>query len=125
MNIRIEFDNEVLQNLFFDKDGGQVITQLTIELDIDQPNIDEKLNVVVYPNPSNDRFTFEVELKQSTEINIEIYDLFGNVISQRIETNHGIQSFTFNNISKLADGVIFYKVETNNFVKHGKLMKIK
>jgi len=85
---------------------------------------DKNLKVNVYPNPSTKQFTFEFSLNNDSEIVIRIYDRFGNSISQQLKLSKGKQNFTFDNISKLANGLLYDTITTEENSINGKLIKV-
>jgi hypothetical protein len=123
----IQADNEILNNNFFNLEGKNVASTLSIELKSDHliENMGGgKLNVNVFPNPSNNKFTFEIEVENAAETTIIIYDRFGNSISQRLSLIKGKQNYTFNNISELANGLLYYTISTEDNSTNGKLIKV-
>jgi hypothetical protein len=123
----IQADNEILNNNFFNLEGKNVASTLSMELKSDHliANMGGgKLNVNVFPNPSNNKFTFEIEVENAAETTIIIYDRFGNSISQRLSLIKGKQNYTFNNISELANGLLYYTISTEDNSTNGKLIKV-
>ncbi len=123
----IQPDNEILNNNFFNLEGDNVTTTLSFELKSDQIMEDfgnKRLKVNVFPNPSTDQFTFEFNVENAIETTITIYDRFGNSISQQLSLGKGKQNYTFNNISKLANGLLYYSISTEDNSTNGKLIKV-
>jgi hypothetical protein len=74
-------------------------------------------NLLVYPNPSNGEFT--VELKNGLNKTIEVTDLTGRVILSNTTSKDKVNV----NISHLANGIYYVKVQSNNAVEVIKIMK--
>jgi len=88
----------------------------------------ETPTVKVYPNPSDfSNLHFELHLNSPlNDLTINIYDLQGRLIEQKIKgnTNSGITVFQFSNLSYLNPGVYIYKIYyPKGIFKVGKLSK--
>jgi len=79
-----------------------------------------------YPNPFNPSTTIKYSVPQRAWISLKIYDITGrevqNVVNEQM--NAGNYEVTFN-ASKLASGVYFYSLRSNNFVSTKKMLLIK
>lgn len=91
-------------------------------------NLAQMLGVKVYPNPSNfNRLNFEVSVNNPLKhITINIYDLQGSLIQQKIgkNINAGNHLIQFSNLSHLSPGIYIYKIHgSNGVICSGKLTK--
>lgn len=71
-----------------------------------------------YPNPFSDNTTIEYELDNSSYVQLEIYDVYGNLIKKitnRAKQEIGIYYIELNAIEmKLTPGIYYYVLTTNN-----------
>jgi hypothetical protein len=80
-------------------------------------NVASTIGTVVYPNPNTGLFT--IELNNGSVKTIEIMDLTGRIVLTNTSSNDKIDF----NISNLANGVYFVKVQSNNSVEVIKIVK--
>jgi hypothetical protein len=74
------------------------------------------LNVIVYPNPSSDKFTFSGLVRENT---IEVYDVSGRLILNEHTTTDSYQI----NLNAYNNGIYFYKIKDKyNNTQQGKLL---
>jgi hypothetical protein len=75
----------------------------------------EAFNVKMYPNPAETYTNLEVSLKESSLLNIQIYDIVGKVVEQRIAINGnpGINDIMLST-SELENGLYIIKVSNDN-----------
>lgn len=91
-------------------------------------NIAEFLTVKVYPNPT-DFSNLNIELILNSPLNqltVTIYNLQGQPIEQKIkeQTNTGINTFKFTNLTWLKSGIYIYKIScSKGIIKVGKIIK--
>ncbi|MDP8203129.1 MAG: T9SS type A sorting domain-containing protein [Candidatus Tenebribacter mawsonii] len=100
----------ILENPHWDKSNGQSIIK----------------NLNVYPNPSNGIITLEYNLLESAFVKLEVYNLFGNMVSIKIykkqsKDKHSIQV----NLRALTTGIYFYTLTANSSCQSGKLIIMK
>lgn len=68
----------------------------------------------IYPNPSNDMVTISVDLKNETNLDVKIIDVFGSVYNNFNTTNiQGKRNFTVP-LNNYSSGTYFVKISTNN-----------
>lgn len=80
------------------------------------------LAVNVYPNPSNGNFQIALDLKGTSNVNIQIFDVLGKQVFQTSET--AVSSFVKDiNISNLPAGVYVVKAQTNQGSLETKIIK--
>jgi hypothetical protein len=72
---------------------------------------------VVYPNPNTGLFT--IELNNGSVKTIEVMDLTGRIVLTNTSSNDKIDF----NISNLANGVYYVRVQSNNSVEVIKIVK--
>jgi Secretion system C-terminal sorting domain len=79
-----------------------------------------------YPNPFNPSTIIRYSVPQRSMVSLKIYDITGREVQTLLnqEMNSGNYEVTFN-ASKLASGVYFYTLRSNNFVSTKKMMLIK
>ena len=79
-----------------------------------------------YPNPFNPSTTIKYSVPQRSMVLLKIYDITGREVQTLLnqEMNSGNYEVTFN-ASKLASGVYFYCIRSNDFVSTKKMMLIK
>jgi hypothetical protein len=80
-------------------------------------NVASIIGTVVYPNPNTGLFT--IELNNGSVKTIEVMDLTGRIVLTNTSSNDKIDF----NISNLANGVYFVKVQSNNSVEVIKIVK--
>ena len=86
----------------FVSDPISVMSTSTIDVELEQ-------YIQVFPNPSNGKFTVDVELIQSSEVDIRIYDVIGRTIGKTY--NAEIQQTTLlYDLSNQAEGVYIMKI---------------
>lgn len=78
----------------------------------------------VSPNPSHDFFNLNIELKKSSDISIELYDALGNLLmkneKEKLQQGTSIREI---NTSSLSTGIYFVKVNTDEGMISGKVIK--
>jgi hypothetical protein len=104
---------------------------------ITKPNIDwttayseikrsEEANQQVYPNPSNGNFNVEVNLNQSENLNIFIYDLQGKLIQQKLNYSFPSGKTTIHStllgFEKLQKGTYILTIQSNKSFKSNRLI---
>jgi hypothetical protein len=79
-----------------------------------------------YPNPFNPSTIIKYSVAQRSLVSLKIYDITGREVMSLVnqELNAGNYQVTFN-ASKLASGVYFYSIRSNDFVSTKKMMLIK
>jgi len=79
-----------------------------------------------YPNPFNPSTRISFQVAEKSNVNISVYDLLGDKITTLVnETKQpGQYDVTFD-ASRLASGVYFYKMQTDNFVVTKKMTVVK
>lgn len=81
--------------------------------------LDLKYEMIVYPNPSNGKFTFEFENKSNVERNIEIF----NGLGQSAYSGNSSEWSQTIDLSNLSKGLYHYRVVDGNAVYTGNLIK--
>ena len=79
-----------------------------------------------YPNPFNPITTIKYSVAKSGFVKIKVYDILGKEAANLVNENKpsGNYSVEFN-ASKLASGVYFYSIYTDNFIQTKKMIVIK
>jgi hypothetical protein len=79
--------------------------------------VDSAIGTVVYPNPNTGLFT--IELNNGSVKTIEVMDLTGRIVLTNTSSNDKIDF----NISNLANGVYYVRVQSNNSIEVIKIVK--
>lgn len=77
-------------------------------------NENNNFNVVVFPNPANEQVNVSYELNQSSQMNIELFDIIGNVISSTSISKSSGKHQTAINIEHLNQGAYLIKLSSEN-----------
>ncbi len=101
------------------KDAGSVSSKLTYKLDQN------------YPNPFNPSTNIKFTVPQSGNVKIKIYDVMGNFVKEVF--NSSVQAGSHSAVwlgdnsagAKVATGVYFYKLESQNFTMTKKMILMK
>ncbi len=85
-----------------------------------------------YPNPFNPSTTITYQLKEKSEVSLEIYDILGrriNSIINNVVQNPGQHSVTWYGINtsgeKVASGVYIYRIKAKDFISTRKMVLLK
>lgn len=93
----------------------------SVEVSINSTNVTTALshnvffenNMKLYPNPANDMTTLQVELKQNSNIEVEISNMFGQLVERtNSKLSSGLNNLSIN-VNNLQSGVYFVKVIAN------------
>jgi Secretion system C-terminal sorting domain len=85
--------------------------------------IQEVITMLIYPNPVMDIVNFKFSSEIGTIVTLDLFDNRGRlIIHQQVEPNDN--SFTYD-LSELAQGVYFAKIETTNQTFSTKILKSK
>jgi hypothetical protein len=84
----------------------------------------------IFPNPSQDKFSFTISLQKATKVQVHVLDITGRLIATLINEHlsAGIRSFTWNSKSsekELASGVYFVKFQAGDYNATEKLLLIR
>ena len=71
-----------------------------------------EISLNIYPNPANELFTIEMELPQTIEMTIAMYDLAGSIVftANREAAGHYKENF---DVTKLAAGMYMLNVQAS------------
>jgi hypothetical protein len=75
----------------------------------------------VYPNPSNGIFNLEFNSKNTSDVEINIYDMMGRSILTRIFKNKSTTFLESINIQNISSGVYILQVKRGNEISSQKL----
>lgn len=79
-----------------------------------------------YPNPFNPKTNIEFQLPNSSAVKITVFDMLGREVAVLVDQNLGAGTYkTDFDGSRLASGVYFYRLETNDFAVTKKMILIK
>lgn len=88
----------------------------------------DEFAVNAYPNPFSSETSFDFNLKQTTQVNIRIYDKTGRVVNELVsrELSAGSHSFLWDGQNskgvKVEDGLYVYKIEFDGQFRSGKIV---
>jgi serine protease AprX len=90
-------------------------------LTVGNKDVNNELNVKVYPNPFVNTVYFEV-LNNEKEFSLEVFDITGKIVfnQKNITEKNSLITVELNQQS----GMYFYKLTSNDFIKTGKLIKL-
>jgi len=80
--------------------------------------------VNVFPNPFKNQLNFVVRNSESSKASIQMFDIDGRIIIDRIETINFNSENIIHIINNLKPGTYFYKVTSDNKSKSGKLIRV-
>jgi len=85
------------------------------------------INTYVYPNPVMDKLNFFISNSEVSEISIQMFNINGEIIIDRIEQIHinaeNVVSIDLSN-RNLNSGTYFYKITAGEFTDSGKFIKV-
>ena len=124
--------HDMLDDAFYHIIEGEIEKAKDIIYSLRPSETDDELNAQkfqissAYPNPFNPSTNFKIEVPQSSEIDIKIYDIQGNLIEQHLNNryNSGIGDFTWN-ANNISSGIYFIKFINNQYEKTQKVMLMK
>ncbi|MDA3953323.1 MAG: alpha-amylase family glycosyl hydrolase [Bacteroidales bacterium] len=99
------------------------------DLKLNQPNFPTSIHnklaqndfvINVFPNPSSDKFFFEIKEGNTNNSVLYIYDIQGQL---KIKTNNTNQNSIELDAAELQNGIYFYKLIVNDIVYTGKILK--
>ncbi|NUQ22776.1 MAG: hypothetical protein HUU34_02410, partial [Saprospiraceae bacterium] len=117
----IELDHTIIENLFYDPDLNLKPVSLTLEL---QPEEIKHKVLSVYPNPTSDAVTFDVELGEAATVSIQLLDSSNTSINSSGSYAAGIHSIAFTSTSTLLSGMLTYRVTIGNELYTGNIVKV-
>jgi hypothetical protein len=102
-----------------DNDWDTWIAELSPSLVAGIQDSTSKMNSNFYPNPVYDQFTVEFEMFMPTQIQIELFNVNGELVKQLFngESHAGRNLFSFNK-SNLITGTYFIKINSSNKTLH-------
>ena len=87
---------------------------------------DSKLNILISPNPFNNKTSVQFNLYNTDNVLVNIFDSFGKLISTPVNQKLGSGVHVFNwNAEKYPDGIYYCKLQTGNNVLSKKIILIK
>ncbi len=108
-----------------EKKGDTAINYCEIQVNINKQNTQAFELKQNYPNPANKLTTFEFSLPHESNVTLKIYNTLGSMVKLIVNKsfakgNHSIIA----DVSELSDGVYYYTLETDKYVK-SKILVIK
>jgi hypothetical protein len=89
-----------------------VITYSTVTTGINELDLQRSANI--YPNPFKSSFNMDIELVDSPELSISIYDAMGKLIEQKNEKQEQLGTYHFVSKASFTKGIYFVHVKANN-----------
>ena len=129
-------DLNVNTNQFMDNDikryvGGSGTSQLSV-INSHNPAIPSSYVLFQnFPNPFNPFTTLQYKLPQDSFVDVTIYDMLGNVVSNLVNANESLGyksvqwSATNNQGEPVSAGVYLYKIQAGDFVDTKKMILLK
>ena len=79
-----------------------------------------------YPNPFNPSTTITFKIPNSEFTTLKVYDILGREVSTLVskKLNQGSHTYTFD-VTNLASGAYYYRLEAGNFVQTRKMIYLK
>lgn len=79
-----------------------------------------------FPNPFNPSTNIQFAIPKESLVVLKVYDVLGNEISTLVNKNLPTGKYAINyNASKLNNGVYFYRLQANHFIKTNKMILLK
>ena len=79
-----------------------------------------------YPNPFNNTTTFQYQIPEKGQVELNIYDLQGRLVRELINEHKKAGKYELNiNFTGLSSGIYFYQLKHKNYSKTKKMMLIK
>jgi hypothetical protein len=134
----LSLDATALNMKFYDEDGI-AINDINLSLQIQnapafrprnnsQPILlqdGKRFSCKVNPMPFNNELSFDLELMNAAIIEIEIYDVSGNlVLSTKEQLDAGSNLVTLFDLQRIPGGVYLFKVKAGSEISQGKLLKL-
>ena len=128
-------DRCITEQKFYDINGNEILVPgdscTTIELDTELSNFDDINDINfeiqnIYPNPFNPNVNFDLQIKSSDFVEINVYDLNGNKVFEIFSgnLNSGVHSFNWD-ANKFSTGIYIINGSSNNFVSSQKVLLMK
>jgi len=106
-----------------DFNNCEAVDSIYVDEAVEVENITETsgTQILVYPNPNKGKFTLEINTDNETDIQVELYNLNGQLLYNKTDRIYGLSSETID-ISDFAKGVYIIKVVANDEIKIEKLI---
>jgi hypothetical protein len=79
-----------------------------------------------YPNPFNPSTVITYSIPVSSKVTLTVYDVLGKLITTLVKENQEAGNYSVNfNAAGLSNGIYFYKMQSDNFVKTNKMLLLK
>lgn len=111
----------------FTSDGGNYIYIDDINITGSNVGIEEETalsNISLYPNPTSENSTLEIELLESKNVEIDVYDVLGKKVSEVFagKLNVGTHKINIEKQHSMNPGIYFVRIKSGNGTKVEKLM---
>jgi hypothetical protein len=89
----------------------------------------KKMSVAVFPNPFKESITFRIPLKQSSDVELYIFDVVGKLVFSKklVNQSESLIDWQWNGKNskgeELPKGLYMYKVKTNHYTSENKVLK--
>jgi hypothetical protein len=106
-----------------DNDGKYAYSEV-LSIDIKIPN--QYILNQNYPNPFNPSTVISYSIPASSKVTLTVYDVLGKFITTLVNENQEAGSYLVNfNAAGLSNGMYFYNLQSDNFVKTNKMLLLK
>ena len=79
-----------------------------------------------YPNPFNPTTTIKYSIPERSSVELKVYDILGNEVALLVDEQRDAGYYELNfNASKLASGIYFYELKSENFIETKKMILMK
>jgi len=92
---------------------------------VDLPDDNQKIQLKAYPNPGHDRLEITIELRDISNIRLELYNVQGTMVSTLLNETitPGVHGYNFN-ITFLKSGLYFLNLKTDDRIVTEKIIKL-
>ncbi|MEO1628264.1 MAG: T9SS type A sorting domain-containing protein, partial [Bacteroidota bacterium] len=110
---------------FFDHDLNEVDVQLVAKIEDVSQTTANIYEVLAFPNPAHQNFSFQLESPQDGEVQVQLYDVNGRLLLQHQQgCKLGKNQFSVPFFSSLPSGTYFYQVSNSQFSHRGRVVKM-
>ena len=103
---------------------GDVIVEASLMLNKNSIGLEENAidNLTVYPNPAKDVLNVDYSLALSSEVEIQLYDLSGRMVSNLFSGHEGVVNQHTFDVSEIPSGTYILMINADGQIKHEKLI---
>ena len=119
----LAFSSSFIDDTLFSAQIGSVLTLDAVAFDFNSSleNLENSLNVKIFPNPVEDQYTIELISESNEEIEIQIMDGLGRgMASYKVDVALGLNKIRLDSRNEWS-GIYFYKISQGEKSSEGKL----